>query len=97
MIVQTIKPYFIQIIQELLINILKDGNVLVDTPGIGGSGEVTEKLLEYIPNAVAFIFVIDVSSAGGLQRDRVNLNWIYINIRFLSLRKTLILYIIFIK
>ena len=76
---------------------MKDGNVLVDTPGIGGSGEVTEKLLEYIPNAVAFIFVIDVSSAGGLQRDRVNLNWIYINILFLSLRKTLILYIIFIK
>ena len=45
----------------------------MDTPGIGGSGEVTQKLMEYIPNAVSFIFVINVSSAGGMQRDRVTL------------------------
>lgn len=43
----------------------------MDTPGIGGSGKVTQKLIEYLPNALAFIFVIDVSSAGGMQKDRV--------------------------
>ena len=44
----------------------------MDTPGIGGSGEVTQKLMEYLPNAIFFIFVINVGSAGGLQNDRVS-------------------------
>lgn len=44
----------------------------MDTPGIGGSGTVSEKLMDYLPNAVAFIFVINVSSAGGMQNDRVD-------------------------
>lgn len=52
---------------------IKDGCVLVDTPGIGGSGEFTGKLMDYIPNAVAFIFVINVANAGGMQNDRVRL------------------------
>lgn len=43
----------------------------MDTPGIGGSGEVTQKLMDYLPNAVSFIFVINVGSAGGMQNDRV--------------------------
>lgn len=51
---------------------LQQGNViLVDTPGIGGSGKVTQKLMEYLPNALSFIFVINVASAGGMQSDRV--------------------------
>lgn len=44
--------------------------ILVDTPGIGGSGNVTNKLIEYLPNALIFIFVIN---AGGMQNDRVNI------------------------
>lgn len=47
--------------------------ILVDTPGIGGSGEVTHKLKEYLPNALSFIFVINASSAGGMQKDRVKI------------------------
>lgn len=39
----------------------------MDTPGIGGSKEVTQRLMEYLPNAVSFIFVIDLSKAGGMQ------------------------------
>lgn len=53
---------------------IKDGIVLVDTPGIGGSGEFNEKVIEYIPNAVVFIFVINVYNAGGMQEDRVRIN-----------------------
>lgn len=51
--------------------IYQGDTVLVDTPGIGGSGHVTHKLIEYLPNAWAFIFVIDVSRAYGMQKDRV--------------------------
>lgn len=43
----------------------------MDTPGIGGSGDVNPKLMEYLPNAVSFIFVINIDSAGGMQSDRV--------------------------
>lgn len=47
--------------------------ILVDTPGIGGSGNVTDKLIEYLPNSLLFVFVINAGSAGGMQNDRVNI------------------------
>lgn len=50
----------------------------MDTPGIGGSGKVTQKLMDYLPSAVCFIFVINVGSAGGLQTDRVIIIIIYL-------------------
>lgn len=62
--------------EYIILNYLhKQANtILVDTPGIGGSGEVTHKLKEYLPNALSFIFVINASSAGGMQQDRVCIN-----------------------
>lgn len=56
---------------ELPFSFLKCNTLLVDTPGIGGSGEVTKKLIDYLPNALIFIFVINVASAGGMQHDRL--------------------------
>lgn len=54
---------------------LQQGNtILVDTPGIGGTMEFTQKVKEYLPNALSFIFVISVERAGGMQNDRVNIN-----------------------
>uniref|UniRef100_K1QF18 Uncharacterized protein n=1 Tax=Magallana gigas TaxID=29159 RepID=K1QF18_MAGGI len=50
---------------------LMSNTILVDTPGIGGSKEVTQRLMEYLPNAVSFIFVIDVSKAGGMQIEKL--------------------------
>lgn len=51
---------------------IKNGNVtIVDTPGIGDDNDLKEMLDSYIPKAVAFVIVIDVSRAGGLQRDRI--------------------------
>lgn len=47
--------------------------ILVYRPGIGGSGNVTDKLIEYLPNALLFIFVINTGSAGGMQNDRVSI------------------------
>lgn len=49
----------------------KDDVILVDTPGIGGSKDLSQKLKDYLPNALSFIFVIDVSHAGGMQDDKV--------------------------
>lgn len=45
--------------------------ILLDTPGIGGSGEASLRLKEYIPDALFVIFVINVGNAGGIQHDRV--------------------------
>lgn len=50
------------------------GNItLVDTPGIGDidQKEVATRMMDYLPNAVAFVFVINVAAAGGIQKDRV--------------------------
>ncbi|XP_062620643.1 uncharacterized protein LOC134282231, partial [Saccostrea cucullata] len=48
-----------------------DNTIIVDTPGIGGSEDRTKKLMEYLHNAVSFIFVIDITKAGGMQTDRL--------------------------
>ena len=45
----------------------------MDTPGIGEDAigeEITNRLMSYLPNAVAFIYVINSSNSGGLQDDR---------------------------
>lgn len=43
----------------------------MDTPGVGDSRELKTMLEEYIPKAVAFVIIMDVTRAGGLQKDRV--------------------------
>ncbi|XP_052241250.1 uncharacterized protein LOC127851488 isoform X2 [Dreissena polymorpha] len=45
--------------------------VLVDTPGVGESEQMTAKLFEYIPNAAAFIYFINSANAGGVQEDKL--------------------------
>lgn len=47
--------------------------MIVDTPGFGDrkQKEVAEKMMSYLPNALAFVFVVNVSNAGGIQDDRV--------------------------
>ena len=43
----------------------------MDTPSIGGAGEVSQKLMDYLPNALSLVCVINVANACGMQRDRV--------------------------
>lgn len=47
--------------------------VIVDTPGIGDKEQenVAQIMMEYLPNALAFVFVLNLQSAGGLQDDRI--------------------------
>ena len=47
--------------------------MIVDSPGIGDSEQVCKIALEYLPQAFAFIYVINSQNAGGLQEDRVSL------------------------
>lgn len=50
---------------------LKEYAIIVDTPGVGESDEMTTKVLEYLPEALAFIYVINTANAGGVQKDRL--------------------------
>lgn len=45
----------------------------MDTPGIGDvdQNEVAGRMMDYLPNALAFVFVINVAAGGGLHKDRV--------------------------
>lgn len=50
--------------------------MIVDTPGFGDEKEekendVGDQMRSYLANALAFVFVVNVSNAGGLQTDRV--------------------------
>ena len=49
----------------------KGKTMIVDTPGIGGSDEADQKVIEYLPNALSFVFVVNVANAGGMQKGRV--------------------------
>lgn len=51
---------------------LQAGVVIVDSPGIGDSKRVRTIALEYLPQASAFIYVINSQDAGGVQKDRVS-------------------------
>lgn len=57
--------------------VLQDYAILVDTPGVGEREEVTKKLVDYMQEAIAFIYVINLANAGGVQRDRVKVLQIY--------------------
>lgn len=52
---------------------IKGNVIVVDTPGFGDKKQenVAQLMLEYLPNALAIVFVINVQSAGGIQDDRL--------------------------
>ena len=45
--------------------------MIVDSPGIGESRQMTQMVKDYFPTAFSFIYVINSANAGGLQPDRV--------------------------
>ena len=45
--------------------------MIVDSPGIGESTIMDDIVKEYLPEAFAFIYVINSDNAGGIQSDRV--------------------------
>ncbi|VDI70011.1 Hypothetical predicted protein [Mytilus galloprovincialis] len=57
---------------SLPLPLLKSNTLIIDTPGIGTSPELNNRLLDFLPNAMAFIYIINSSNAGGLQGDRAS-------------------------
>lgn len=55
------------------VSLLQGNVIIVDTPGVGDleQKEVADRMLSYLPNALAFVFVANVANAGGLQDDRL--------------------------
>ncbi|XP_029190509.2 dual serine/threonine and tyrosine protein kinase-like isoform X2 [Acropora millepora] len=49
----------------------KKGIVIIDSPGVGESDIMDEIVTEYLPRAFAFIYTINSSNAGGVQKDRL--------------------------
>jgi len=47
--------------------------VIIDSPGIGESEIMDEIVMHYLPEAFAFIYVINCANAGGVQKDRVSI------------------------
>ena len=45
--------------------------MIVDSPGIGESDVMSEFVLNYLPRAFCFMYVINSVNAGGIQDDRV--------------------------
>ncbi len=45
----------------------------MDSPGVGESTIMDDMVQEYLPEAFAFIYVINTAHAGGIQKDRVGL------------------------
>jgi len=46
--------------------------MIVDSPGIGEDYSMDSAVMEYVENAAAFIYVIGITNAGGVQ-ERVSL------------------------
>lgn len=47
--------------------------MIVDSPGVGESDIMDEIVTQYLPQAFAFLYVINSTNAGGVQRDRVSI------------------------
>ncbi|XP_035663959.1 bacterial dynamin-like protein [Branchiostoma floridae] len=51
--------------------LLEGGIVIVDSPGVGESDMMDKVVADYIPNAFAFLYIINSANAGGVQHDRL--------------------------
>ncbi|VDI56812.1 Hypothetical predicted protein, partial [Mytilus galloprovincialis] len=57
---------------HLPVPILKGNVIIVDTPGIGENERLDKILLDFLPHAVSFVFVVNVRNAGGVHEDRLS-------------------------
>ena len=47
--------------------------MIIDSPGVGESDIMDEIVTQYLPEAFAFLYVINSANAGGVQKDRVSI------------------------
>lgn len=46
--------------------------MIVDSPGVGENEAMNKFVLDYLSEAFCFIYVINSTNAGGIQKDRVS-------------------------
>ncbi|XP_052084422.1 uncharacterized protein LOC127721667 [Mytilus californianus] len=61
--------YFVDV--HLPVSILKGNVIIVDTPGIGENENLDKMLLDFLPHAVSFVFIVNARNAGGIHEDRL--------------------------
>lgn len=69
------------------------GIVIIDSPGVGESDIMDEIVTEYLPRAFAFIYTINSSNAGGVQKDRVSDNLVKLKVIYTIIVTICLLYI----
>ncbi|XP_022806969.1 uncharacterized protein LOC111344030 [Stylophora pistillata] len=52
-------------------DLLKEGVMIVDSPGVGENEAMNKFVLDYLSEAFCFIYVINSTNAGGVQEDRL--------------------------
>nr|XP_022309254.1 uncharacterized protein LOC111114991 isoform X2 [Crassostrea virginica] len=57
----------------LPVSIIQGNVIIVDTPGIGDEEQecMAKVMMDYLKNALAVVFVVNVANAGGIQSDRL--------------------------
>ncbi|XP_071138510.1 bacterial dynamin-like protein [Mytilus edulis] len=60
--------YYVDV--NLPVPILKGNVIIVDTPGIGENERLDKILLDFLPHAVSFVFVVNARNAGGIHENR---------------------------
>ncbi|XP_063437683.1 uncharacterized protein LOC134718824 isoform X2 [Mytilus trossulus] len=56
----------------LPVAISKGNVIIVDTPGIGENEKLDSILLDFLPHAVSFVFIVNAKNAGGIHEDRLS-------------------------
>ena len=46
--------------------------MIIDSPGVGEADEMDDMVIQYLPEAFAFIYVANSSLGGGVQKDKVS-------------------------
>ena len=48
--------------------------MIIDSPGVGESDIMDQAVTQYLPQAFAFIYVINSANSGGIQKDRASID-----------------------
>ena len=53
--------------------LFQKGIVIIDSPGVGESDIMDATVTHYLPQAFAFIYIINSANSGGIQKDRASI------------------------
>ena len=68
-----VSSMFIEWGKNLKVFLFQKGIVIIDSPGVGESDIMDQTVTQYLPQAFAFIYVINSANSGGIQKDRASI------------------------